>query len=382
MTFHERVVPLEPALLQRCLAVYPRLAFVDLETTGSMPGSDGITEVAIIQVDAEGVREWSSLVNPGRPIPPFIQQLTGIDDAMVAGAPSFASLAAEVLARLEGRVFFAHNARFDHGFLAHALEAAGLAWHPPQVSCTVKLSRKLYPEQERHNLDTLITRHRLQVSERHRALGDTRLIWQFWQIACRDFPATRLAAALGPPPSRPGLPAHLDTELPEGHGVYIFHGVDGRPLLVGRATRLRQQVQSLFRTDQGLTAGTRLSEQVGHIETVAAPGTLGAQLKEVALVRSLQPRHHQLPRHRDLPAPRAWPYPGAIGLREGEAVHVLDAWCHLGTATHEREIWPLLEQTPVFDHDIYLVLLKRLASVPVRSVMLLNSQLDFGVPAA
>jgi DNA polymerase-3 subunit epsilon len=95
----------------------PALAFVDLETTGATATADRITEIGIVEVDADGVREWSCLVNPGTPISGFIQNLTGISNAMVADAPPFEDVAEEVLARLEGRLFIAHNARFDYGFL-------------------------------------------------------------------------------------------------------------------------------------------------------------------------------------------------------------------------------------------------------------------------
>src|SRR3569833_2914446 len=99
------------------LSYFPRLAFVDLETTGGAAAQDRITEVGIIVVDAEGVREWSSLVNPGMHIPEFIQSLTGISNDMVEQAPTFAELADQLHARLAARIFIAHNARFDHGFL-------------------------------------------------------------------------------------------------------------------------------------------------------------------------------------------------------------------------------------------------------------------------
>jgi DNA polymerase-3 subunit epsilon len=98
----------------------------------------------------------------------------------VADAPSFADVAEEVLERLEGRLFIAHNARFDYGFLKNEFKRAGHDFRAT-VLCTVKLSRKLFPQHARHNLDSLIERHGLSVSSRHRALGDAQLIHQFWQ---------------------------------------------------------------------------------------------------------------------------------------------------------------------------------------------------------
>ena len=161
------------------------LAIVDVETTGAHPAWDRVTEIAVVEVEGgEVVSEWSTLVNPGASIPPAIQALTGITNAMVAGAPAFEELAAELYERLDGRVFVAHNARFDYGFLRHEFERAGLRFQA-RTLCTVKLSRRLYPEHARHSLDRLIERHHLQCSARHRALGDAQAVWQFLQVAAR-----------------------------------------------------------------------------------------------------------------------------------------------------------------------------------------------------
>ena len=213
-----------------------RLAFVDLETTGGSPVEDRITEVGIIEVDLDEhasrvvlrpVREWSALVNPDAPIPPFIETLTGITNAMVAAAPRFEELADDILARLDGRLFIAHNARFDHGFLKNAFRRMERPFRPP-VLCTVRLSRKLYPGYSRHNLDTLIERHRLVVDMRHRALGDARLLWQLWQKLHDALPAEQITAAIDQLTARPSLPRHLDPDvldtLPKTAGVYLFLG--------------------------------------------------------------------------------------------------------------------------------------------------------------
>src|SRR5687768_10210204 len=148
------------------------LAIVDLETTGSRPAWDRVTEIGIIEVDGfEVTSEWSTLVNPGASIPGPIQALTGITNEMVAAAPGFRELAGELYERLSGRVFVAHNARFDYGFLRHEFERAGLRFMAKTL-CTVRLSRRLYAGHSSHNLDSLIARHSIACKARHRALGD------------------------------------------------------------------------------------------------------------------------------------------------------------------------------------------------------------------
>ncbi len=275
---------------------YPRLAFVDLETTGGAATEDRITEVGIIEVDDDGVREWSSLVNPGVPIPAFIQSLTGITDAMVAQAPSFAQLADQIAARLADRVFIAHNARFDYGFLKNEFRRTGHDFRPP-VLCTVRLSRKLFPGFERHNLDTIAERHRLQVTERHRALGDAQLIWQFWQRIHEQHTAEAVDEAIAKLISRPTLPARLDAlqieTMPFTHGVYVFFGANHLPLYVGKANNLRRRVLAHFSGDHLSAREQRLSQQVEHIEWIETGGEVGALLREAELIKRLMPAYNR-----------------------------------------------------------------------------------------
>src|SRR5258706_7777962 len=93
------------------------LIFLDLEGTGATAHSDRIPEIGVVEVDnGRHIGEWSSLVNPERPIPPLIESLTGITDAMVAKAPTFADLAEDLYQRLAGKTLVAHNAPFEYRF--------------------------------------------------------------------------------------------------------------------------------------------------------------------------------------------------------------------------------------------------------------------------
>lgn len=149
-------------------------AVVDVETTGGGPHrGHRMTEIAIVHVDrGEIVDEFTSLLNPGRSIPPIVTSLTGITARMVEGAPYFEHIADLVLERLEGRVFVAHNAQFDRGFVrAELIEALGEA--PPLTPlCTVQLARGLLPRLRRRNLDALTNHFGIRIQGRHRAGGD------------------------------------------------------------------------------------------------------------------------------------------------------------------------------------------------------------------
>ncbi len=149
-------------------------AVVDVETTGMRAGGgDRITEIAVVVVQGGRCEVvFDSLVNPGRPIPPLIRSITGITDDMVRDAPTFAAVADQVLAALSGRIFVAHNARFDWGFVTAELRRSrDLALDGPRL-CTVRLARRLVRGIRSCGLDSLQVHFGLANAARHRAAGD------------------------------------------------------------------------------------------------------------------------------------------------------------------------------------------------------------------
>ena len=208
----------KPAIESSAAEGLPALAFVDLETTGTRPTRDGITEIGIVLADHGRITaEWSTLLDPGVHIPWKIQELTGISNAMVKGAPLFEEIAGEVAELLEGRLFVAHNARFDLGFLKNAFRRLGIDF-APRVLCTVKLSRCLYPHQPRHNLDTLKRVHGIHADQRHRALADAKSLHFVMQSFRARVGDEVLLSAMHAQFRRQSLPPHLDESMLEGIG--------------------------------------------------------------------------------------------------------------------------------------------------------------------
>lgn len=278
----------------RDLTIREPLIFVDLETTGANFANDRIIEVGVVEVDQDGVREWSSLVDPGRPVPPFITGLTGIDTTMVESAPRFEQLAPALLERLRGRLFIAHNARFDYGFLKHEFRRLGVDFRATSL-CTVKLSRKLFPGHHRHNLDTLVERYGIATGDRHRALADARVLWDLWQCWHKLLPAEAIRETVELITGRPELPPQLDPalldDLPEAPGAYAMFGKDGALLLAKRAANIRQQVFAHFSPAKRDSA---LVRDTWRIEWREAAGELGARLREIELTRPLRPAPDEL----------------------------------------------------------------------------------------
>ncbi|HRF11038.1 MAG TPA: exonuclease domain-containing protein [Candidatus Accumulibacter phosphatis] len=273
-----------------------RLAFIGLETTGANPVRDRITRVAVLDAEGDRVSTWSTLVNPQRPIPEFIQRLNGIRNETIADAPTFAQVAAELADRLHGRPFIAHHARFNYGFVKSEFQRLGKSFRT-DVLCTVRLSRKLFPDHQKHNLDSLMVRHDLTMGDRHGALADAHLLWQFWCLLKRDCGEEALAEAIRQQFKRPSLPPHLDSarldDLPESPGVYLFYGDNDALLYVGKSVNLRQRVRSHFASDLREYKEMRLSQEVRRIHWHETAGELGALLLESRLVKECQPIHNR-----------------------------------------------------------------------------------------
>ena len=269
------------------------VACVDLETTGGTAEAHRIIEVGIVLLD-DGVvvEQWSSLVDPGRRIPSSIEAFTGITNDMVAGAPSFADLRDEVRCRLAGRLFVAHNARFDYGFVRSEFRRLGERFAAP-VLCTVRLSRALHDAPGRHNLDALIERHGLECADRHRALGDAAVLPPLLAALEAQAGVERMESAIAELARESRLPPHLPPdladELPERPGVYLFRGEGGTPVYVGKSRDLRSRVLSHFAAGHRDAKEAKLAAQVRSVEWIETGGELGALLLESRMVKEMAP---------------------------------------------------------------------------------------------
>jgi DNA polymerase III subunit epsilon len=277
------------------------LVFVDVETTGSSPGSSRITEVAALRVDlgAQGeptLSSFSTLVNPQQAIPAEIQALTGITPAMVRNAPMFESIAQALVDILGGAVFVAHHARFDYGFIKAELERAGVAWQAKTL-CTVRLSRLLDPDRSPHGLDAVMSRYNLSNQQRHRAMGDAEVLWRLWQAWAQRKGLGTLHNAARLLLKQPSLPAHLPPDLlqsiPHGPGIYRFHGLNSHPLYIGKSVDLRQRVSSHFVMDHRSERGMRLASEVRAVSWESTAGELSALLREQQAISAEMPAHNQ-----------------------------------------------------------------------------------------
>ncbi|GAB2918078.1 exonuclease domain-containing protein [Rheinheimera gaetbuli] len=145
---------------------------LDVETTGGKAGTDRITEIGAVKLQAGKVVDtFNTLINPERPIPSFISRLTGISNSMVSDAPKFADIAGQLTEFLQGAVFVAHNAKFDYGFIRSEFARCELPFDMPQL-CTVVNMRRYYPGLASYSLGKLCAEFDIKLTNHHRALAD------------------------------------------------------------------------------------------------------------------------------------------------------------------------------------------------------------------
>ncbi len=279
---------------------------VDLETTGGSPVECGITEIGAVKVrGGEVVGEFQTLVNPGGPIPAFISVLTGITDAMVAGAPRIEAALPAFLEFATGSVLVAHNAGFDISFLKAAARRTGHEWPGYPVLDTVHLARQLVHRDEvpNHRLASLARLFRATTTPDHRALHDARatvdvlhgLLERVGSLGVHSLEELLDYTARVSPARR--RKRHLADDLPDAPGVYLFKDGHGRVLYIGTSVSIRTRVRSYFTASEHRR---RMGEMVRIAESVSpivCATTLEAEVRELRLIAEHKPHYNRRSRH-------------------------------------------------------------------------------------
>lgn len=166
----------------------------DTETTGLNAQSERLTEIgAVVLKNGEIVEEYDEFVNPERPIPPKITELTGINDAMVADAPTEKEALEHFFAFAKGRILIAHNANFDMGFLSAAAQRHNLTCDFTYID-TLPIVRTLYPTLRNHKLDTVVKHLKLGDFNHHRACDDAKILGLVFAEVAKKLVAEKHAA--------------------------------------------------------------------------------------------------------------------------------------------------------------------------------------------
>ena len=276
---------------------------VDLETTGgSASAGSSITEIGAVKVrGGEVLGEFQTLVRPSEPIPPFISVLTGITNAMVAGAPRIEAALPAFLEFAQGTVLVAHNAPFDVGFLKHYAELQALPWPRFDVLDTAKLARRVVTRDDAPNckLSSLARLFNSSTTPNHRALKDARatvdvlhgLMERLGNLGVHTLEELSTFSSRVSTAQR--KKRHLAEQLPHAPGVYLFRDSGDRVLYVGTSKDLRSRVRTYFTASE---TRSRMGEMVGlaaAVQGITCSTPLEAEIRELRLIAEHKPRYNR-----------------------------------------------------------------------------------------
>ena len=272
-------------------------AIVDIETTGGHASANGITEIAILIHNGKEVTEqFRTLINPGIPIPIYIQSLTGINDDMVRSAPRFNELAKQIYDLLHDKIFVAHNVNFDFSFLHYHLATAGFHLQSRKL-CTVRLSRKIIPGLASYSLGRLCKEVGIEVLERHRAMGDAEATSKLFSMLLEKDYEGHIIKTLNPRSKEQSLPPHLPKEdmdkLPTVSGIYYFHNSKSKVIYVGKAKNIKKRVTSHFANNKPDKQKQEFLRDIHHISFQECGTELMAFILEAIEIKRLWPAYNR-----------------------------------------------------------------------------------------
>jgi len=258
-------------------------AILDIETTGGQFNEEGITEIAIYRYDGHEVTDqFISLLNPEKPIQPFVVKLTGINNAMLRSAPKFYEVAKRIIEITDGCILVAHNAQFDYRVLKTEFKNLGYDFDK-QTLCTVELSQKLLPEQPSHSLGKLVRALGIPMTDRHRATGDALATVHLFKLLQEKDTEKEILKSLIKTEAKKGIaPKLMDLldSIPSVTGVYYIHNEKGDLIYLGKSRNIKKRVNQHF------TGTSRKSKKIQRDAFTVTYEETGSEL--IALLKECQ----------------------------------------------------------------------------------------------
>lgn len=292
---------------------------MDLETTGSDPEKNRITDVACVLVEnGEIVSKFSSLVNPHQFIPSFIAKMTGISNEMAFKAPEAKDVFPKCINFFENKdtVFVAHNVRFDWSFFNISLEREGFSKLQIRKLCSLKLARRILPKNIKKNVGDLSKTLGIPVRGRHRALGDAEatahILIELLERAEEDHNIKTIGQLLKfqnlpiknfqPDSAAYKRVKSKISSIPAEPGIYYFYGKNSNLLYIGKSKSLSSRVKSYFQ--KGSITSKKIAEMVKRIHFIDWKTTgseLNALLAESREIKKYKPPYNTMEkRYRDM----------------------------------------------------------------------------------
>jgi len=269
-------------------------AILDIETTGGQFNEEGITEIAIYKHDGtQIVDQFISLVNPEKPIQPFVVKLTGINNAMLRSAPKFHEVAKRIIEITQDCILVAHNAEFDYRILRTEFRRLGYPYEAKTI-CTVELSKLLLPDQLSYSLGKLVRALGIPMADRHRASGDALATTKLFQLLLDKDVEKTIVKEVVKSIVEKGMSANLAIlldQIPSQTGVYYMHRQDGSILYIGKSKNIKKRVNQHF---TGITnKSKKIQLEVAEVRYEETGSELIALLKESDEIKVHKPIHNR-----------------------------------------------------------------------------------------
>ena len=270
-------------------------AILDIETTGGQFNEEGITEIAIYKFDGhEIVDQFISLVNPEKPIQPFVIKLTGINNAMLQSAPKFFEVAKRIIEMTQDCVIVAHNAQFDYRILRTEFSRLGYNFERKNL-CTVELAKKLIPEQPSYSLGKLVRALGIPMADRHRASGDAlATVKLFKMLLDKDLEKEIVKTFIKTEVEKGLAPKLLDivSYLPSTTGIYYVHKENGDIIYIGKNKNIKKRVNQHFIVT--VQRDKKIQAEVFTVTFEETGSELIALLKESEEVKVNKPKYNRV----------------------------------------------------------------------------------------
>lgn len=280
---------------------------LDVETTGINSSHNNIIEIGIIKVQNNIViDQFSSFINPGRAIPIFITNLTGITDDDVYDAPFFEDVAFDISEFLQDSIVVGHNLPFDMGFIKREMRLAGIQNFQPLQLCTLKLARRIFPQLKSKSLGNVAHHLAIKVEDAHRATGDAeataKILYKLIDAIKNETSINNLKELIeyqfspSTGMKRPKLSKKMNSDLavvPNNPGIYYFLNAKGEVIYVGKAKSLRERIRS-YLTDSTQRKSKKILDKASRIKTETTNSELTALLTEAEMIKALKPKFNKL----------------------------------------------------------------------------------------
>ena len=258
-------------------------AVIDVETTGGSPSLDRVIEIAVFTYDGEKIIDsFSTLLNPKRPIDPYVTRLTGITQEMVSEAPDFEQVHQKILEMTHESIFVAHNVKFDFGMLRQEFKRLGIDFIRKQLD-TVNLARKILPGFESYSLGNICDSIGINILDRHRAYGDAEATVKLLGVMLENqLSAKYIEIELNHGIDIDLLPPYLSKaeieKLPEDAGVFYFKDELGKILYLDSSKNIRKKVITEFSKPADGPDKKRMFELMRNIDYELSGNELVAKL--------------------------------------------------------------------------------------------------------